>query len=58
MYVPKQFDDLWRKGAASPYAETGSGTAVARFLGVTTSAVNRLAMFPVLREHQKYVRAF
>ena len=34
-----------------------SGAAVARFLGVTTSAVNRLAVSPELPEVRKYLKA-
>ncbi|HSB73747.1 MAG TPA: transposase [Candidatus Methylomirabilis sp.] len=35
-----------------------SGADVARFLGVTTSAVNRLAVSPELPEVKKYLKAF
>lgn len=34
-----------------------SGAQVARFLGVTTSAVNRLAVSPELPEFRKYLKA-
>jgi hypothetical protein len=34
-----------------------SGAEVARFLGVTTSAVNRLAVSPELPEFRKYLKA-
>jgi REP element-mobilizing transposase RayT len=34
-----------------------SGAEVARFLGVTTSAVNRLAVSPALPEYRKYLKA-
>jgi len=55
--VLKQLHDLWRKVAASPHAETVSGKTVARFLGVTTSAINRLAVSPALPESRKYLKA-
>ena len=55
--ILKQLDDVWRKVAASPHAETASGRTVARFLGVTTSAVNRLAVSPALPTYQKYLKA-
>jgi len=51
----KQLDDLWRKVAASPHGETASGKTVARFLGVTTSAINLLAVSPALPEYRKYL---
>ena len=34
-----------------------SGAEVARFLGVTTSSVNRLAVSPELPEVRKYLKA-
>ena len=34
-----------------------SGAEVARFLGVTNSAVNRLAVSPALPEYRKYLKA-
>ena len=43
--------------AASPHAETASGKTVARFLGMTTSAVNWLAVSPALPEYRKYLKA-
>jgi len=55
--VLKRLDDLWRKEAASPHTETASGEIVARFLGVTTTTVNRLAVSLALPEYRKCLKA-